>query len=38
MGNDQIPADMIQAGSNILCSEMHSLINSIWSKEDLPEQ
>jgi hypothetical protein len=29
---------MIQAGGNILHSEIHKLINSIWNKEELPEQ
>jgi hypothetical protein len=29
---------MIQAGSNTLCSEIHTFINSIWNKEELPQQ
>jgi len=29
---------MIQAAGNILCSEIHELINSISNKEDLPQQ
>jgi len=29
---DQIPAELIQAGGDTLCSEIHKLINSIWSK------
>jgi len=33
-GTDEIPAELIQAGGNILCSETHKLINSIWNKED----
>jgi hypothetical protein len=37
-GSDQIPAEMIQAGGEILQSENHKLINSIWSKEELPDQ
>jgi hypothetical protein len=37
-GIDQIPADLIQAGGNTLCSEVHKLINCIWNKEELPEQ
>jgi hypothetical protein len=35
-GSDQIPAKMIQAGGEILLSEIHKLINSIWSKEQFP--
>jgi hypothetical protein len=37
-GIDQIPAELIQAGGNILRSEIHKLINCIWNKEELPEQ
>jgi hypothetical protein len=37
-GNDQIPAELIQAGGEILRSEIHKLINSIWNKEALPHQ
>jgi hypothetical protein len=37
-GIDQIPADVIQAGGNTLYSEIHKLINSIWNKEELPQQ
>jgi hypothetical protein len=29
---------MIQAGDEILRSEIHKLINSIWSTEELPDQ
>jgi len=29
---------VIQAGSNILRSEIHKLVNSIWNKEELPQQ
>jgi hypothetical protein len=32
-GIDQILAELIQAGSNTLCSEFHKLINSICNKE-----
>jgi len=35
---DQIMAKPIQAGGKKLCSEIHKLINSIWNKENLPEQ
>jgi hypothetical protein len=34
----QIPAELIQAGGNTLCSEIHKLINCIWNKEELREQ
>jgi hypothetical protein len=37
-GTDQIPAEMIKAGGSKICSEIHKLINSIWNKEELPEQ
>jgi hypothetical protein len=34
-GSAQIPAELIQAGSEILRSEIHERINSIWNKEEL---
>jgi hypothetical protein len=37
-GSDQILAELIQAGSEILLSVVHKLINSIWNKEELPDQ
>jgi hypothetical protein len=37
-GSDEIPAELIQAGGEILLSVIHKLINSVWSKEELPEQ
>jgi hypothetical protein len=37
-GSDQIPAELIQAGGEILLSAIHKLINSVWNKEDLPDQ
>jgi hypothetical protein len=37
-GTDQIPAELIQAGGEILRSKIHKLINCIWSKEELAEQ
>jgi hypothetical protein len=37
-GNDQIPAELIKAGGETLCSEIHRLICCIWNKEELPEQ
>jgi hypothetical protein len=30
--------ELIQAVGNTLCSENHNLINSVWDKEELPEQ
>jgi hypothetical protein len=37
-GTDQIPAELIKAGGETLCSEIHKLIHSIWNKEELPQQ
>jgi hypothetical protein len=37
-GTDQSPAELIQAGGNTLRFEIHKLINSIWNKEELPQQ
>jgi hypothetical protein len=37
-GSDQIPAELIQAGGEILLSAIHKLINSVWNKEELPGQ
>jgi sorting nexin-29 len=37
-GNDQIPAELIQAGGEILLSAIHKLINSVWNQEELPDQ
>jgi hypothetical protein len=34
-GSDQIPAESIQAGGEILLSAIHKLINSVWNKEEL---
>jgi hypothetical protein len=31
-------AELIQAGSNTLRSDIHKLINCIWNKEELPDQ
>jgi hypothetical protein len=36
--SDQIPAEVIQTGSEILRSKIHKLINSIWNMEKLPHQ
>jgi hypothetical protein len=37
-GSDQIPAELIQAGGEILLSAIHKLINSVWNKVELPDQ
>jgi hypothetical protein len=37
-GSHQIAAELIQAGGEILLSAIHNLINSVWNKEDLPDQ
>jgi hypothetical protein len=37
-GSDQITAELIQAGSETLSSEIRKPINSFWKKEKLPEQ
>jgi hypothetical protein len=36
-GSDQILAELIQEGGETLEFEIHNLINSIWSKEELPD-
>jgi hypothetical protein len=33
-GSDQIPAELIQAGGEMLLSAIHKLVNSVWNKED----
>jgi hypothetical protein len=38
LGSDQIPTELIQAGGEILLSAIHKLINSVWNKEELPDQ
>jgi hypothetical protein len=35
-GTDQMPAELIKAGGEILRSEIHRLICCIWNKEELP--
>jgi hypothetical protein len=37
-GGDQIPAELIQVGGKMLMSAIHKFINSIWNKEELPDQ
>jgi hypothetical protein len=38
LGSDEIPAELIQAGGEILLSVIHKLINSVWNKEELVDQ
>jgi hypothetical protein len=33
-----IPAELIKAGGRTIRSEIHKLTNTIWNKEELPEQ
>ena len=33
---DKIPAEEIKPGSGTIRNEIHTLINSIWNKEELP--
>jgi ABC-type anion transport system duplicated permease subunit len=35
---DQIPAELIKAGSRTIRSEIHKFINSTWNKEEFPEE
>jgi hypothetical protein len=35
---DQIPAELSKVGGKTIHSEIHKLINSIWNKEELPEE
>jgi hypothetical protein len=37
-GSDQIPAELIKAGGEMLLSAIHKLINSLWNREELPDQ
>jgi hypothetical protein len=37
-GSDQIPAELYQAGCEILASVIQKLITSIWNKEEMPAQ
>jgi hypothetical protein len=38
LGSDEILPELIEAGGETLRSEIHKLINSIWNKEELPDQ
>jgi hypothetical protein len=37
-GSDQITAELIQAGGETFVSVINKLFNSIWNKEELPDQ
>jgi hypothetical protein len=37
-GTDEITAELIQTGGEVLRSKIRKLINSIWNKEELPEK
>jgi hypothetical protein len=36
--SDQILAELIQAEGETLLSKIHKLLNSIWNKNELPDQ
>jgi hypothetical protein len=36
--SNHILAELIQAGGEILQSDIHKLMNSVWNKEELPVQ
>jgi hypothetical protein len=38
LGSNQILAELIQAGGEMLLSAIHKLNNSLWNKEELPDQ
>jgi hypothetical protein len=35
---DQLPAELIKVAGRTIHSEIHKLINSVWNKEELPQQ
>jgi len=35
---DQFPAELMKAGGRTIHSEIQNLMNSIWNKEELPQQ
>ena len=37
-GINQIPVELIKAEGRTIRSEIHKLVNSIWNKEELPEE
>jgi hypothetical protein len=38
LSNDEIPAELIQGGGEILMSAIHKHVSSVWNKEELPDQ
>jgi len=34
----QLPVELIKIGGRTISSEIHKLINSIWNKEELPDE
>ena len=38
LGIDQIRAELVKSGGRIIRSEIHKIINSIWNKEELPDE
>jgi hypothetical protein len=36
-GIDQIPTELIKAGDTTISTEIRTIINSKWNKEELPE-
>jgi hypothetical protein len=38
LGSDQIPVELLEAGGETLCSEVHKLICPVWNKKELPQQ
>jgi hypothetical protein len=38
LDTDQILDELIKAGAETLCSEIHNIIHSVWNKEELPQQ
>jgi hypothetical protein len=37
-GSEEIPAELIQGGGEMLLCEIHKLINSVWNKQELRNQ
>ena len=35
---DPVPSELVKAGGRTIRSEIRKLINSLWSKEELPEE
>jgi hypothetical protein len=37
-GVEQVPAELTQAGGRAVCSQIHTLFNCMWNKDDLPQE